>query len=334
MPAFAMKYPATPLGIQFAAGLLALICLLAPCAGTMRAIAPASPAPEASPDAEEQRIENLFNSLQQRTGKITLKDGIAELDVPPQLRYLDPADSRKLLVDIWRNPPDTADDVLGMLIPEHFGEDDEHSWGTTITFLDSGYIKDEDADKSDYKKIFQEMKEGQEKANADREKAGYSPLHLVGWAQPPHYDKQTKKLYWAIEFVGRSETHHGLNYDIRILGRRGALVLSVLGSMEQLGQIENSAPLLLSTVNFNQGHRYADFNPKTDKVAAYGLAGLIGGGLLLAKVGGLKWLVAILLAAKKFVVIGVVAVGAFFKRLFSGGTKVDTDRPNPPTGMV
>ena len=160
------------------------------------------------------------------------------------------------------------------------------------------------------------------------------PVQVVGWAKPPRYDKETKKLYWAKELASDGRQRHSLNYDIRILGRRGTLDLGIIAGMDQLEQINNVAPSLLSTINFNPGHTYADFNPKTDKVAAYGLAGLIGGSLVLAKIGGFGKLLAVLVAAKKFVVVGVVAVVGFFKRVFGGGTKVNTDRPGPPTGVV
>ena len=321
----------TPIPSYVAAGLLALAALLLPIGGPARAISPASPAPEATPDPEEARIIGILTSLHPQTGKITLKDGVAELNVPEQFRYLDAADARKVLVDLWHNPPDVASDAIGMLIPEHFGSDEEHSWAAEISFLESGYIKD---DEPDYDKLLKQVKEAQEQNNAEREKQGYQPLHIVGWAEPPHYDKDTKKLYWAKELQIADNPRHGLNYDIRILGRRGALEISIISGMDQLAQINNAAPQILSVINFNQGHRYADFNPKTDKVAPYALAGLIGGGLLLAKVGGLKWIIAGLLAAKKFVIIGVVAVAGFFKRLFGGGTKVNTDRQGPPTGTV
>ncbi len=320
-----------PAPFRLAAGLFTLLALSMSFAAPVRAIAPASPAPEAPPDAEEQRIVGILKSFHQQTGKITLKDGVADLNLPDQFRYLDATDSRKLLVDIWGNPPSAASDVIGMIIPDHFGEDEEHSWGATIAIQEEGYIKDEEPD---YAKLLKQIQEAQEQHNPEREKEGYKPLHIIGWAQAPHYDRQTKKLYWAKELQSGDNSQHGLNYDIRILGRRGALEVSIIAGMDQLSQINNAVPQILSVINYNEGHRYADFNPKTDKVAPYALAGLIGGGLLLAKLGGLKWLIAGLLAAKKFVIIGVVAVGAWFKRLFGGGTKVNTDRPGPPTGVV
>jgi uncharacterized membrane-anchored protein len=58
---------------------------------------------------------------------------------------------------------------------------------------------------------------------------------------------------------------------------------------------------------FNQGNTYAEFNPSVDEAAAYGLAGLIAGGVL-AKAGFFKGLLAILLASKKLV--GAAVIGA------------------------
>ena len=71
-------------------------------------------------------------------------------------------------------------------------------------------------------------------------------------------------------------------------------------------------------VDFKEGHRYADFNPKTDKVAAVGLAALVAGGVAV-KMGLLKGLWVALLAAKKFVIIGVGAAVGWLKRLFGAG---------------
>ena len=329
-----MKHPAASLApSRFAATLLLAVAwpLLFAAGPTARAIAPASPAPAATPDPEEENAEAIVRSFRPQQGKIALSGGLADLNLPAEFRYLNAEDSRKLLVDLWGNPPDSAEGVMGMIIPDGFGEDAERSWAAAVSFVERGYIKDEEPD---YDKLLTQIKEAQEKVNPARVKEGYLPLHIIGWAQPPHYDKDAKKLYWAKELQAGDNGRHSLNYDIRILGRRGALELSIIANMTQLAHINNVVPSLLSTVEFNQGHRYADFNPKTDKVAAYGLAGLIGGGLVLAKVGGLKWLLAAALAAKKFVVIGVVAVIGFFKRVFSGGTKVNTDREGPPTGTV
>ena len=69
-------------------------------------------------------------------------------------------------------------------------------------------------------------------------------------------------------------------------------------------------------VDFNAGNRYADYKPGTDKVAAYGLAALVAGGIA-AKAGLFKGLIVALIALKKFVIIGVIAAVALVKKLLS-----------------
>ena len=72
---------------------------------------------------------------------------------------------------------------------------------------------------------------------------------------------------------------------------------------------------VIGVVEFNGGHRYGDFIPGTDKVAEYGIAALIAGGLA-AKAGLFKVLLGALVALKKVVVLGLVAAAAFLRKLF------------------
>ena len=69
--------------------------------------------------------------------------------------------------------------------------------------------------------------------------------------------------------------------------------------MSQLPQIERNTSAILSAVEFNSGNRYADFNPAPgDKVASYGIAALVAGGVA-AKLGFFKGLWILILGAKK-----------------------------------
>jgi len=111
-----------------------------------------------------------------------------------------------------------------------------------------------------------------------------------------------------------------LNYNIRILGRRGVLVLNAVSSMSQLAEIEQVTPSILTAVDFQEGHRYVDFNPSTDKVATYGLAALVAGGVL-AKAGFFKMILAAILAGKKLVLIGIAALAGILKKVFGRKTE-------------
>ena len=99
------------------------------------------------------------------------------------------------------------------------------------------------------------------------------------------------------------------------------LELNAVAGIDQLAEIDKQTPQILGMVDFREGNRYADFDPKVDKVATYGIAALVAGGVLAgaAKLGLLKFLWVGLLAAKKFVIIGVLALVGFFKKMFKRG---------------
>src|SRR5262245_66692803 len=137
----------------------------------------------------------------------------------------------------WGNPPGAADGVLGMLIPTASSPVSKGGWGIVITFDEDGYVNDSDAAKMDYGKLLKEMQDQAAEANEERRKQGFHAVRLVGWAEPPSYDSATHKMYWAKDPVFGDETDHTLNYSIRILGRRGVLVLNAVASMDQVGAI-------------------------------------------------------------------------------------------------
>ena len=271
----------------------------------------------AQDDAGAGERQKLIQSLHFQTGDIALAEADAHLHLQPGFRYLDQGDARKVLEDLWGNPPD--EDVLGMLVPDNAGLESEHSWAVVLTYSDEdGHVSDEDAAKIDYAQMLKDMQEGIHDANPERKKAGYSTMELIGWAQPPRYDAETKKLHWAKELAFSDSNGHTLNYDIRVLGREGYLSLEAISDMADQPLVNEGMQKVLPMAEFDSGHRYADFNPKTDKLAAYGLAALVAGGVA-AKTGLLTKIGLMLLAAKKVVFVGLVAIGAFLKKIFGGG---------------
>jgi uncharacterized membrane-anchored protein len=281
----------------------------------------------------EKEKEEILDGLQWQTGSIAVGDGRATISLAHEYRFLNAADTRRVLTDLWRNRPSPD---LGMIFPNG-ATPRSMSWAAIVErFEEEGYVKDDDADKLDPDKLLKDMQESQKEANADSIKQGYAELELVGWAMRPRYDKETKKLTWATDLRNVGTDHHSINYYVRILGRRGYLVLNLLGNDDALPEMERGLPELLSMVNFNEGHRYADFNPKTDKVAAYGIAGLIaaGIGLKLLKVGVFalffKKIGLFLAAGWKLIAAGCAIVASWFKKLF--GRKDTTPKPQQDAG--
>ena len=269
--------------------------------------------------AQESLTPEEFESkLAYKTGTVQISGGMATVKLPESFRYLDEQDSRKLLV-AWGNPPESAQDVLGMLVPSKISPLSEDGWAIVITYDEDGYVSDEDAKTLNFDKMLSEMQEQTTETNKLRETEGFEPVMLVGWAEPPHYDATSHKLYWAKELKFGASKDHTLNYAIRILGRRGVLQLNAVSSIGQLAAVKEGTPDVLAAVEFNEGHRYTDYLPGTDKAAAYGIGGLILGGAA-AKAGLFKGIWLVLLASKKLVFGGLVALGALVKK-FLGGNK-------------
>ncbi|MGL4239331.1 DUF2167 domain-containing protein [Tabrizicola sp.] len=221
---------------------------------------------------DEERA--IFGQFDLKQGQITLSGGIAAIDVPDGYYFLDSADARFVLEELWGNPPDES--VEGMIFPRD-GWAWNGSWGATITYDPMGYVSDEDAASYDFNEMLTQMTADTLEGNKWRAENGYESIALLGWAEPPHYDSATNELYWAKRLKFAQTEGETLNYDIRELGRKGVLVVSFIADMQMLADVKASAPDILKMITFTEGNRYADFNPDTDKVAAMDVGGLISG---------------------------------------------------------
>ncbi len=258
-------------------------------------------------------IDSINGTFVYQQGHIVLPGGVGKLTVPRGFLYLDSAQAARVMHKLWHNPPQES---LGMLFPTDRGPMSDNTWGYLIQFDPMGHVKDDDADDIKYDELLEDMQKDVEEENKERTEAGYRAVHLLGWGAPPYYDKNQHTLHWAklLRFGdGLSET---LNYNVRILGRKGVLVFNAIAEPRQLPEIKASIPDLLANVAFVKGQQYNDFSAGIDEVAVYGIGGLVAGKVL-AKVG----LFAVIV---KFWKIGILALGgawAGLKRFFGFGSK-------------
>jgi len=272
----------------------------------------------AAPASAQQDPQTIARSLNLREGTVPLGNNLATLQLTPAFRYLDAGDTRKVLVDLWGNPPDSVGDILGAIIPGNVSILSDESWLIIMSYDDSGHVDDSDAAGIDYDDLLATMQQSTRENSEERVKQGYEKLELVGWAEPPHYDSQAKKIYWAKQLkFGDTPPPDTLNYNIRVLGRTGYLDLTAVAGMPQLPMINHRVNEILGMVAFNPGNRYEEFDAASDHTAEYGIAGLIAGGVL-AKAGFFKVLLVALAAGWKFVLGGLVVVGAAIAKFFRG----------------
>lgn len=264
----------------------------------------------------DPKAQAFVESLDYKTGVNQLAVGGVQLNIPKGYYFLSAEHARSVIVDAWGNPPATGIGALGMILPAS-KTPIEDGWGAVIRFDQDGYVSDEDAAKINYSDLLKSMQDETAEANAERVKQGFGSIRLVGWASPPFYDKTEHKLHWAKELEFDASPQHTLNYDLRALGRSGVLKMNFVAGMDQLDEIKRAIPTVMAMPEFMVGSRYQDFIPGTDKVAAYGIGGLIAG-TLLSKTG--LWVVALAFLKKGWILIVLALGGAwkFVARFFGG----------------
>ncbi|MGI4835558.1 MAG: DUF2167 domain-containing protein [Janthinobacterium lividum] len=257
--------------------LSAILILLASTASWTTEAAPAPRPKKSLPAAatvDPASADSIDATFRYQTGRIALPGGIGELTVPAGFHYLDSTQSAYVLHELWHNPRRAN---LGMLFPTDAAPLAAKSWGYIVEFDPIGHVKDADAASLDDRRLLADMQRQTEGQNAERVAAGYAPIHVAGWGAKPAYDSQYHALHWGKLLRFGTDPTQTLNYQVRVLGRQGVLVLNAIAEPRYLPEIKSSMPALLAGVQFARGEQYADFQPEHDELAAYSLGGLVAG---------------------------------------------------------
>lgn len=269
---------------------------------------PASAQQTAEATAEQAQIsgfQKLVESIDWKTEGSGTLGNIATLDIPGGYRFTAGPGTVKLM-EAFGNL--TSGSELGYISPM------DMKWFAVLEFDDCGYVKDDEKDQLDGEKILEQLQAGQKSANEELSKRGMSTLEVLGWQTPPFYNPQTNNLEWAIR-LRSSDGSQVVNYKTKLLGRRGVMDVVLVCDESQMATVVAEYQNLLKGFSYKKEESYAAFS-KGDKIAEYGLTGLIlGGGLLVAAKSGL------LAKLWKPILVGLIAVGAFFKRIFVGKTR-------------
>lgn len=268
-------------------------------------------------------VDSIEGSFTFQHGEIPLSNGVATLNVPKGFKFLNEEQTKRVLVDLWGNP--SAEGCLGMIFPEEDGVLMDGGYAFVVQYDEIGYVKDDDADEIDYDELLKNLQDEEKAENDERRKQGFDPAYTVGWAAKPFYDPANRVLHWAKEIqFGDSASSNTLNYNVRVLGRKGVLVLNAVAGMGDLALVQQHVPDVLGIVKFNDGYRYEQFDSNVDDVAAWTIGGLVAGKVL-AKAGIFALLAKF--GIKFLVLLG--AAGAGIWRFFSGRKKNEGSPPAP-----
>ena len=275
---------------------------------------------------EMKLMDSVEKAMKYETGTIALPNGLVKLNVPAGFKYLNAEQSNYVITELWGNPPQTG--ILGMILPASSGPFDQSTYAFILTYDDAGYVKDDDAENIKYDEVLKDIQKDEAEDNKERAAKGYPAINMEGWASKPFYDKTNRVLHWAKNLHVAGSDVNTLNYEVRILGRKGFLSMNAVASMNELDSVKKDIDKVLAIPAFTDGNAYKDFDSKTDNVAAWTIGGLVAGKILL-KVGFWGIIVKFLAVAWKFILLGLGAIWAAIKRFMGRKPIVEEDHSVP-----
>jgi len=283
----------------------------APGAGNASQTAPGNGAPV---DPKEAAWDNARAAMLKGPVDVPLVDQ-AILHLPEHFVFVPREQATALMAEMGNR---TSDDFIGLIFPF----DDKEQWFASLRYVGEGYIKDDEAKNWDAAKLLDNLKEGTEQGNDFRKQKGVPPIEITGWVQAPAYDAAAHRLVWSAgikEKGAPASADDGVNYNTYVLGREGYISLDFITSQNTIEAEKPTAQELLAEVDFKPGRRYTDFTSSTDKVAAYGIAALIGG-VALKKLGLFALGAAFVAKFAKVIAIAFLAfVRPLYRRFKRGG---------------
>lgn len=239
--------------------------------------------------------------------KIEVQKGLASINLDKDLIFLDKNNT------IIYQKNEIGNDSTGKEIGSIYPVDENKSWYVVMEYDESGYVKDNE--KIDAKDLLKSYQEGQKEYN--KQHPNESKVEVVGWEKEPYYDKKTNNLAWSVMYKNDTEKTTYANHSVKVLTRKGFISFILVANPAQLTEARKVLDeKIIPKFAIETGNRYSDFNASTDKIAEYGIAGLVLGGVALGKGG----IVAAILALKKLlIVIGAAVVGGvswIFKKIF------------------
>lgn len=284
---------------------LCVLALLAPLANAE----PGMPDPKALA-AMDAALKAVLASKIAGPTTVQLRDQ-AVLKLPGGYAWVPEPAASDLMRAFGNHPGDTQ---LGLVLPQSR----EQQWIAVARFEPAGYVKDDDALNWDVEGLYKTLLDGTATGNEERVAKGIPEIEIGGWVERPAYDPATHRLVWSMSVKTKGEPADavaGINYNTYALGRDGYVSLNLLTSLDVVGRDKLEAQRLLSSLEFNEGKRYTDFDASTDNVAEYGLAALVGG-VAAKKLGLLAVAAAFLAKFAKIILLAGVGAAVGISRIF------------------
>lgn len=198
---------------------------------------------------------------------VTLLDGLARLEVPADYLFLNRDDAIHVLKRAG-NPTDGTE--IGLLHP---ATATSRSF-IVIEYSDLGHVSDTDPLEPDA--LLASITDAQTPQNEARRARGQPEITVMGWAEPPVYDRTARRMSWAVK--ARAGKEELINSRTRLLGRVGYLSYNLITEPAAFAHDKAVVAEVLARSAYAAGRRYEDFQPGKDKDSGRSLADLVVGG--------------------------------------------------------
>lgn len=228
--------------------------------------------PEEAARVAMMRIKQmaLVEAMTFQDGDVELAEGLATLTVPEGFHYLSP-EHTSLLLEAWGNPPDP--ELLGALLPADLDNlFSAASWVVILDYEPMGYVTVQAGAEGapptlDADALLTVMQAGVAASGAPP---------LVGWAEPPRYNPASHTLSWGRELIFDA-ADHTVNYDVRVLGRAGALTMRAVLSADRFDELRPRLLALADAAVFSDGYRYEQYVEDRDPRSPLSLDAIVAG---------------------------------------------------------
>jgi uncharacterized membrane-anchored protein len=194
--------------------------------------------------------------------KIVMKEQ-ASFDLPKDYLFVPDRSAYMLLNEIIDGVKGSSE-IMGLIFP-----DKEELGYILFEYSPIGYISDNNFKVANSAQLLTKIKDRTESQNAARLANRNPAIKVTDWLEKPTYDPATNRLSWSLltENQQSNGSSRGVNYDTVLLGRRGFFHVLLVTTADSFKARRSEIAKLLSTFEFKQGSRYADFNSATDSVA-------------------------------------------------------------------
>ena len=244
---------------------------------------PIGPVPKVRPRDDSELTEaqrqymrwayDVLASLRFQKGLVELPDSNVRIELGPAYEFLNSEDATRVLNEVWGNPEGEA--VLGLITPERQTPFAANSWGIVLRYEAIGHVADGARERTNFPALITLLKAQAERLNGARRAAGYPNAELLGWASLPNYDLARHVLQWGMVLQIAGNPARTLNYEIRMLGRRGVLSMSIVANANQFPEIQQRIPGIVNMVSWAAGAEYDAYNEDVDVRAVGELDSLI-----------------------------------------------------------